>query len=364
VTTNGLAQPATFTPLGFFPLGFPPGSHANDISRDGTTAVGRANLGGAKAFRWTDSATGLEELGTLPMLFESEAHEVSDDGTMIAGIYTFSSGEARPFRWTESGGMSEITGFPAGAGSRGAFGISGDGTVVAGTYRDSMFFRKAYYWTEVAGVVDVPGLSTIFIENAATSVSGNGVYIVGESQNDAGNTEAFRYAVGAPGAEGLGDLAGGIFSSIARAASTLGEVIVGDGNSGSTEAFRWRESIGAMDGLGFLPGASESFANDVSADGSVIVGSSGGLGYRWTEADGMVDIKSYLLGLGATGLTDWTLAEVTGVSGDAMTYVGTGINPDGFGEAWIAHVPEPSFGLFLWVILLFLPRSRSRSRQT
>ena len=40
--------------------------------------------------------------------------------------------------------------------------------------------------------------------------------------------------------------------------------------------------------LGYLfPGDRESAANDVSADGSVVVGVNEGLTFRWTEAGGM-----------------------------------------------------------------------------
>jgi hypothetical protein len=78
---------------------------------------------------------------------------------------------------------------------------------------------------------------------------------------------------GGPSFQGLGDLPGGGFSSLAYDVSADGSTVVGNGESASgTEAFRWRLDTG-MQGLGDLPGGDFfSHAQDVSADGSVIVG--------------------------------------------------------------------------------------------
>jgi len=95
---------------------------------------------------------------------------------------------------------------------------------------------------------------------------------------------------------GLGDLPGGGFASQARAVSADGSVVVGVSDSGDAtvgdEAFRWEN--GVMVGLGGIPACCRggrclppnidpcaSEANGVSADGSVIVGASGGVALRW-----------------------------------------------------------------------------------
>jgi probable HAF family extracellular repeat protein len=99
---------------------------------------------------------------------------------------------------------------------------------------------------------------------------------------------------------GLGDLPGGAFRSQAYGLSADGSVIVGTSTVGGTEfevedeAFRWTEPEG-MVGLGDLTGgAFLSKAYDVSADGSVVVGfgssASGEEALRWTEAEGMVGL--------------------------------------------------------------------------
>jgi uncharacterized membrane protein len=127
------------------------------------------------------------------------------------------------------------------------------------------------------------------------------------------------------------------------------------GQSSSTngfEAFTWTAG-GGMVGLGSLPG--NDFGSDalaVSADGSVVVGSSFvndapiSEAFYWTESLGMVNLRDLLIANGATNLAGWTLHEAIAVSADGLTIVGSGHNPNGRNEGWIATIPEPS-ALFL-----------------
>jgi len=116
---------------------------------------------------------------------------------------------------------------------------------------------------------------------------------------------------------GLGFLPGGISSS-AAGVSADGSVVVG---SSDNQAFRWTQSDGLV-GLGFLPGGNSSSAAGVSADGSVVVGESFApfppvppyfvsylQAFRWTEAGGMQSL--------AVG------ASANGVSADGSVVVGT-----------------------------------------
>jgi probable HAF family extracellular repeat protein len=96
---------------------------------------------------------------------------------------------------------------------------------------------------------------------------------------------------------GLGVLPGGAFTSYAEGVSADGTVVVGESGSYSVfgdEAFRWTLG-GGMVGLGDLPGGFfYSYAYDVSADGSVVVGwsdsASGNEAFRWTSGGGMVGL--------------------------------------------------------------------------
>jgi len=114
--------------------------------------------------------------------------------------------------------------------------------------------------------------------------------------------------------QGLGDLAGGDFSSAAYGVSADGTTVVGKSTSASSgsgsEAFQWTRSWG-MVGLGYLPDYHDSAAYGVSADGSVVVGTSGGQAFRWTMSVGMV------------GLGDWWFHSTPpAVSADGSVVVG------------------------------------------
>ncbi len=160
--------------------------------------------------------------------------------------------------------------------------------------------------------------------SGAYATSADGSVIVGESTqgeyHDDLQPEAFRWTE-AGGMTGLDFLPGYAWSE-SRGVSADGSVIVGYSQllvgeplNSAGQAFRWTAG-GGMVPLGFLPGDEHSLANDVSADGSTVVGGSGvreGTAFRWTEADQMVDL-SYPTG----GM--WSRAKA--VSADGSTVVG------------------------------------------
>ena len=120
----------------------------------------------------------------------------------------------------------------------------------------------------------------------------------------------------------LGSLGGP--ESMAHALSADGSVVVGrsDLNAPASHAFRWTAATGMVD-LGVLPGANDSSARGVSANGQVVVGFSnpGSVfrAFRWTQAGGMIN-------LGTLG-GDYSMANA--VSADGSVVVGgasTGAN--------------------------------------
>jgi probable HAF family extracellular repeat protein len=98
------------------------------------------------------------------------------------------------------------------------------------------------------------------------------------------------------------------------------------------------------EGLGFLPGGTDSSAEAASADGSVVVGVSNVNGgnvseaFRWTQATGMQSIQDLLLADGIS-TAGWILTSVLGISPDGTIMFGTGIDPSGQTESWIADIP-------------------------
>ena len=232
--------------------------------------------------------------------------------------------------------------------------LSADGSVVVGMSGQHPFREaqhgEAFRWTQGSGMVglgELPGYSY----SHASGVSADGSVIVGQSWSGArvfSGGEAFRWTQGS-GMVGLGDLPGGSTNSHAYGVSADGSVVVGEASSAAgPEAFRWTQEEG-MIGLGDLAGGSfNSSANGISADGLVIVGSgrsaSGSEAFLWDATHGMRSLRDVLvndLGLGTT-LTGWTLTSANDISADGKFIVGSGINPSGNPEAWLAHIEPQS----------------------
>ncbi|MBZ0268077.1 hypothetical protein K8I85_07970, partial [bacterium] len=129
------------------------------------------------------------------------------------------------------------------------------------------------------------------------NVSADGSTVVGRSAStDAPSSyEAFRWTK-AGGMEGLGDLGTAFVDSWAQAVSADGSVVAGEGtpDSGVSLPFRWTEGTGLVALVDSSGRMTRGQAFDISDDGSVIVGvgSSPGpnQGFRWTATTGMVGL--------------------------------------------------------------------------
>lgn len=159
----------------------------------------------------------------------------------------------------------------------------------------------------------------------AFALSGNGTTVVGVAQ--AGYPQrAFRWTSGT-GVVDIGPGASTVPSS-ANDVNADGSVVVGYYGDSTNQAFRWTAATGAQD-LGFLPGGSYSFANGVNADGSVVVGWANGwandattpYNFRWTAATGIQALPAPS-GYGYSG-------GATGVSADGSVIVGYNVNKGG-----------------------------------
>ncbi len=371
LVTGALLLPSTAHADSFF-LGLgdlPDGSflsRAQGVSGDGMTVVGYGRADTVyEAFRWT-SVEGMTGLGHLPgSTSSSGARGISADGSTIVG-YSSTGNTHEPFRWTASEGMVGL-GFLPGGGNYGgmAWSASGDGSVIVGSSDTSTAFMQAFRWTQAGGMIALPDLPGGDEFSEALGVSANGSVAVGQGTSDAGIEACFWTT---KGVFGLGSLPGGEYRSQARAASADGTVIVGGSQSelsgpDAWEMFRWTEQDGML-GLGDLPGGVfDSFAYDASVDSSVLVGFGGSQRGQeaavWDAEHGLRSLYDILVADGVD-LSGWSLTVATGVSDDGLTIVGSGTNPIGDTEAWLAHIPEPATLSLLTFGLAAALRSKPR----
>jgi probable HAF family extracellular repeat protein len=358
VGTNGFA--ASFQGLGDLAGGsFESAAYA--VSADGSVVVGYGTTeSGRQPFRYTQN-TGMVGLGGL---FDGEVYSyasgVSGDGAVVTGTCRTASRD-QAFRWTSETGMiglGYLTNYSYSPDSE-ACDISADGQTIIGNSSSTSGFQ-AFRWTFSTDIVGIGYLgkdcySGTFLSRAY-AVSDNGSVVVGYSSSPL-HWQPFRWTK-ETGMVGLGYLPGGKEYGGAYGVSADGSVVVGWSRNTvplHEEAFRWTSRDG-MVGLGFLPGGEGSWAEAVSADGSVVVGSAhspnGAVVYGdnpastqeafyWTASGGMQSIKDILTKKCGLDLTGWILTEAYGVSADGLTVVGNGINPDGQKEAWIATISQP-----------------------
>ena len=345
----------------------------HDVSDDGSVAIGSVSNGTSgpgersEAFRWSqrDGLAFITPLTSAALAGDaSTGSGTSAGGSTVVGTRwdvreatAMVPGSQRVFRWTEAGGVQDLPGLP-GASPAESFisgvwrAVSDDGSVIVGRARSAARNWHAFRWTAEGGTVSLGDLPGGRVDSHSTAVSADGAVVVGDSESAAG-IQAFRWTRDG-GMVGLGDLPGGEFGSVTHAVSADGSVVVGLSFSGAgTQVFRWTQA-GGMQALGDLPGGTVgSNFGDMSADGSVVVGRSnserGSEPFVWDARNGMRSVESVLAEAGVN-LGGWSLADVRlqdntlpplKVSSDGTTIVGTGRNPDGVLEGWVATIAGP-----------------------
>ena len=316
---------------------------ATAISADGTIVVGNTQ-GDYETFRWT-LEDGIVPLGlaTVPVLGSGAgAPDISADGTRIsATILGRDSTYATQGIWTDGVWQETMPPTPPDGGLMGddygsAWGLSSDGSTLVGLYwRPGQPGGSANgsAWTEATGVV---GLGSSGGNSRANEADYDGDVIVGWDADPV--VGGWRPAVWVDGVMTVLDslTLGGCEATVV---SDDGTMVVGQAfdETGTNCAAVWRwngsswdkEMLGAVPGT--FPGYGAVYANDVTADGSMIVGYNAfdwnqATGFIWTEETGMVDVEDYLVDNGIT-LDPWfDIRTLTGVSDDGTVMVGIGMD--------------------------------------
>ena len=205
-------------------------------------------------------------------------------------------------------------------------GLSNDGTVAVGSYAATSQRTGAFLFRNVDGTgtsVRLPGFDGA-VNVQALGVSADGRVAVGFSSPDSSASASTRAAIWIDGGRARAITSSGFTYSLARAVSSDGSAVTGEASGGGCDgqfaACRWTQA-GQMVSLGAIGRYGESFSssgNDISADGSVIVGSStaptGFVAFRWIQAGGMVALAS---------LPGETRSVANAVSADGTVTVGT-----------------------------------------
>jgi hypothetical protein len=269
------------------------------LSHDGSVIVGGLSTDNIpdgnytmQPARWTDG-TGWQYLFRTNT--EDSASDVSADGSVIVGDFSNPSAPGRiAFRWTAAGGVTELN-FGANGGEQ----VSDDGSVVVGhDFFSSPLDQAVWRWTSETGAVYLPAPPQLNLLSYGQPVlSADGRVIAG----------------------GAGQFVDGVCCR--------------------TSAFRWTAESG-MVLLNPPPGFASNglVPSAISGDGSVIVGGA----LMWDAANGtrlLEEVFFHEHGL-APHVQGWSALKATGISTNARVIVGSGINPQGKQEAWIARLDQ------------------------
>lgn len=201
---------------------------------------------------------------------------------------------------------------PGGDFYSGAYGVSTDGRFVVGGGVDAQGYR-AFIWSSATGINPLPDGPGGFVPTLAGVVAPDGLTVAGGGSPY--NNEAFRWTA-ANGTEPIGDLAGlgaSVYDMSADGSVLVGssKVVVQGGPPASRRAFRWTEADGMIDlGTAYSPDSWSVDAYAVTGSGANIYGRESGRqaggSVQWTEQTGMQPFLPLPLGVYDTS-SDGTL---------------------------------------------------------
>lgn len=262
-------------------------------------------------------------VGVIDPYQESRVVALSDDGLTVAGTQSRRVLQPKVHSWTEAFVWTpdtsvKLLGVPGGQESSFAANVSGNGQLVIGSTGDGRS-PHPFIWSEPSGFQ----ASETFSE-----ITPDGSYLAGN-----GAPEARRYSTATGVLTFLhGPVGWQLYDTHVGGISADGQVVVGSAAvvAGGYQAFRWDQKSGMVP-LPFLqePHPVNSFAVDVSADGTTTVGREGDFGVpseRGVLWDGFGDPHEIVPPLGFDAVFP------AAISGDGRTVVGTAFKSDGSSE--------------------------------
>ena len=352
-------------------LGASSGAYAQAVSRDGSVIVGSAyglvgndQRGYLHAVAWRNGSTTPIDLGAGPDGgSQSIATGVSADGSIIVGSFTqggFHGEFKRQAAYWANGATTPTQLQPLpGKNYATADIVSADGSIIVG---QSDFYpcdpitqchQRATAWKKGSFTpIDLGGLGGDV--SIPRGVSANGAVIVGSAALPDRNHRAVSWTDGATTPTNLGAMPGKR-GSFATAVSANGLVIIGVASNEIPVSYRiepelreiridnqglvWVNGATKPTVLGILPGGRNSFAAAVSADGSVIVGTSNSL--RNNHAVMWINGSPTPIPLGPIG--DRSSSTAYAVSADGSVIAGRAYSPDTGNLTTLWKIVPPNF---------------------
>jgi probable HAF family extracellular repeat protein len=269
-------------------------------------------------------------------------------------------------RWSADGSVQSLGTFPGGSNSE-AYDINAQGVVVGisgiqiGPLPET---SHAFRWDAVNLMQDLGDLPGGRDYSAAFAINASGA-IVGHSEGD-GGMYGFKWTSGA-GMIQLNDLAGAHAFAEAYDLNDSGQIVgLGTTTADPTvanfgvHAVLWDNSTTPID-LGELPGGDDYSTARAINNLNGVVGYSdvGGFhAFKWTTADGMVDLNALVNDLP----NGWTLTKALDIN-DAGQIVGNAMTPDGTRAFLLTPIPEPPTFWLTALCALLARRLVARPRQ-
>jgi len=301
------------------------------ISADGSIVIGNYYGGSGFYWRW--------DTGTVP-IGGNGVSGISADGMTIVGRANDVMGVENAAIWQGGTAWQVIGSFtpdamPCGQSLSSAYGVSGDGSVIVGLGWGLALpvcapaAAHGFRWDAASGMTDLGSIEATRASRA-NAISADASTIVGWSDQATGFRQGARWVDGAW--QWLNNKYGPVGEALA--VNSDGSIIVGYGCGPLNQwAWSWTEDAGVQCINGTVADPYQTFMSALSDDGQVIAGAvrpefgPESDAVLWLNSQPM-DLKQYLLDRGLSELESWTLSWANAVSADGSVVAGYGVGPD------------------------------------